>query len=134
MTIIQWLDENTYRSIEQALRSQQLPLPGPPAPCSKILAACPAMPNRNAETVGRKQKSSLIIFTRQKGNTVDLTPQEVCPSSLRKRERFHSLMKVLYFFFLSFSNFQNGHSWPQATQQWDLVSLKLSTHDLLSET
>ncbi|XP_055254754.1 caspase-10 [Moschus berezovskii] len=36
MKIIQQLEENTYKSTEQALRSQ-LPLPGPPAPCCQNL-------------------------------------------------------------------------------------------------
>ena len=40
-------------------------------------------------------------------------------------------MKVWIFF--SFAKLQNGHSWHQTTQQPGFVSLKLSSHDLLSE-
>ena len=58
-------------------------------------------------------------------------PQELCPLSIRNRERFSIFVKVLHFF--SFAKFQNGHSWHQATQQPSLVSLKLSAQDLLSE-
>ena len=52
---------------------------------------------------------------------------------LENRERFNILLKVSLFFFFSLAEFQNGHSWHQTTQQPGLVSLKLSSRDLLSE-
>ena len=84
------------------------------------------LPAQRCQTEIRKQlggnrKQQPYYFYQAKGKHGRLTPQEVCPSSLRKREKFYSLLKVLYFFFLSFffvcANFQNGHSWHQATQQ-----------------
>ena len=79
------------------------------------------------------EKNDFIILARQNGNTVSAS--RTVPLILRNRERFFILLKVLLFFFFSFSlaKFQNGHRWHQTTQQPGLVSLKLSSHDLLSE-
>ena len=72
MKIIQQLEENTYRSTEQALRSQQSHLPGPPAPCCQNLGCLPSDAEQKYEnSLEETEKSSLITYTRQKGNTVD---------------------------------------------------------------
>ena len=72
MKIIQQLEENTYKSTEQALRSQQSPLLGPSTPCCQNLGCLPSDAKQKYEnSLEETENSSLIIFTRQMGNTVD---------------------------------------------------------------
>ena len=92
----------------------------------KILTPSP-MPNRNTETAfGGNRREWLYSFCQAREEHSRLVPQELCPP-LYPHEGF------AFFFFFSFSRFQNHHNWHRATQQPGLVSLKLSACDFLSE-
>ena len=98
---------------------------------AKIGTPCPLMVNRNMETAFGGNMSGFFLFARQGGEHSRLAPQELCPPLWGIGRGFYILMKVLHFFFFSFSRFENNHSWHRATQQPGLVSLKLSAHDFL---